>query len=114
MLSVVVPTLIGWQIQVRRNPLFINVADCSSTRQFDPPNPQPPNHPNQRGTVSLAVVDGKPRQARKRCPDAWADRAYRHGLSHRGVRIGREGRKRNNNVSPKPVFQGCDEYMPPS
>jgi hypothetical protein len=32
---VVVPTLIGWQIQVRRNPLFISVADCSSTRQFD-------------------------------------------------------------------------------
>jgi hypothetical protein len=27
MLSVVVPTLIGWQIQVRRNPLFINAAN---------------------------------------------------------------------------------------
>jgi len=114
MLSVVVPTLIGWQIQVRRNPLFINVADCSSTRQFDAQNPQPANHRNQRGTVSPAVADSKPRQARRCCLTPGQTARIVMDYCIEGVQIGASQKKRNNNVSPKAVFQGCDEDMLPS
>jgi hypothetical protein len=69
---------------------------------------------NQRGTVSLAVIDSAPRHPPRRCLMlVLLSRALLHYCIAR-TWIEHEERRGNNNVLPKAVFQGCDEYMHPS